>query len=111
MTGFTPQSAARVARATRQVERWVKNTPQSRGRWGGVNSRWECGKLDGSMSFDGTATMSIWKWDGSTMADTGENVTVRDWLLASGQTIASGTRVVAIKHRGGQWFVVGAQCS
>lgn len=110
MTGFTQESAIRVARATREVERWVQNEPKSRGRFAGTHSRWECGKLDAQMSFDGTVTVSIWKWNGTAMVDTGENVTARDWLLSTGQTIASGTRVIVLKHRRNQWFVVGAQC-
>lgn len=111
MTGFTEESAARVALATQWVERRRQNGRAPRSRFGGIVGRWECGKLDGTMSYDGTATVSVWKWNGSAMADTSENVTARDWLLSSGQTIASGTRVIVLKHRRNQWFVVGAQCS
>lgn len=111
MTGFTEESASRVARATKIVERMRRNQKPPRARFIGGSGRWECGKLDGSMSYDGTATVSIWRWNGSAMADTGENVTVRDWLLSSGQTIATGTRVIVMKHRSNQWFLVGAQCA
>jgi hypothetical protein len=78
---------------------------------GAADPAWECGKLDAEMSYDGTVTVSIWRWNGSAMADTTLNVTARDWLLSSGQTIASGKRVVIVRHPTGQWFVVGAQCS
>jgi hypothetical protein len=111
MTGFTEESAARVARATKTVERMRRNGKPPRARFVGGGGRWECGKLDAEMSYDGTVTVSIWRWNGSAMADTTENVTARDWLLSSGQTIASGKRVIVMKHRSNQWFVVGAQCS
>lgn len=78
---------------------------------GSSEAAWETGVLDGSMSYQGTATVSIWRWNGSAMADTTLNVTARDWLLSSGQTIASGKQVIILRHPTGQWFVVGAQCS
>lgn len=78
---------------------------------GSSEAAWETGKLDGEMSYQGTQTVSIWRWNGSAMADTTLNVTARDWLLSSGQTIASGKQVVIMRHPSGQWFVVGAQCS
>lgn len=68
------------------------------------------GVLDGAMSYGGSATMSIWAFNGSADADTGANVTVYDWLLSTGQTIASGKRVVAA-FVGGRWRVIAAQCS
>jgi hypothetical protein len=67
------------------------------------------GKLDGSQSFQGSAVMSVWAWNGSAEADTGENVTVYDWHLKTGQTIASGTQVTAALV-GGRWYVISAQC-
>jgi hypothetical protein len=68
------------------------------------------GKLDGTLSYTSSATLSIWAWNGSADADTTINITVYDWLLSSGQSIASGTQVVAA-HVGGRWRVIGAQCS
>lgn len=69
------------------------------------------GKLDGALAFGGSATLSIWAWNGSAEADTGDNVTVYDWLLSSGQTIATGTQVVAAwDARSGRYYVTGAQC-
>jgi hypothetical protein len=67
------------------------------------------GKLDGAMAFGGSAVLSVWAWTGSAEADTGENVTVWDWLLSSGQTIAAGKNVVA-GFIGGRWYVLSAQC-
>jgi hypothetical protein len=69
------------------------------------------GKLDGALSFGGSATMSVWYWNGSAEADTGRNVTVYDWLLLTGQSIASGTQVTASwDARSGRYYVTGAQC-
>ncbi|MBY0513093.1 MAG: hypothetical protein K2P78_04180 [Gemmataceae bacterium] len=68
------------------------------------------GKLDGDLNYQSGATLSLWAWDGSADADTGVNITVYDWLLSSGQSVASGKRVVA-GFDGGRWRVIGAQCS
>jgi hypothetical protein len=67
------------------------------------------GKLDGALVYQGSAIMSVWAWTGSADADTGENVAVFDWLLASGQSIAAGKNVVAA-FVGGRLRVIGAQC-
>ena len=70
------------------------------------------GKLDGSLSYQGSATLSVWYWNGSAYADTGTNLTVYDWLLSSGQTVASGVQVTAsFDARSNRWFVTGAQCA
>jgi hypothetical protein len=67
------------------------------------------GKLDGAQSYQGSAVMSVWAWDGSAEADTGENVTVFDWHLKTAQSIAAGTQVTAALV-GGRWYVIAAQC-
>jgi hypothetical protein len=67
------------------------------------------GKLDDTQSYQGSATLSVWAWNGSAEADTGENVTAYDWHLKSGQSIASGTQVTAALV-GGRWYVIAAQC-
>jgi hypothetical protein len=67
------------------------------------------GKLDDTQSYQGSAVMSVWAWNGSAEADTGENVTAYDWHLKSGQSIASGTQVTAALV-GGRWYVIAAQC-
>lgn len=70
------------------------------------------GKLDGTLSENGSATMSIWSFGGGSNADTGVNVTVYDDILASGQTITSGKVV----HAGYEWesdryYVFAAECA
>jgi hypothetical protein len=70
----------------------------------------EVGKLDAEMSYQGSVAVSIWRWNGSAMADAGYNITANDWLLSSGQTIASGKQVV-IARIAGRWFVIGTQCA
>jgi hypothetical protein len=67
------------------------------------------GKLDGAMAFGGSAVMSVWAWTGSAEADTGENVTVYDWLLSTGATVPAGKNVVAAQV-GGRLYVIAAQC-
>jgi hypothetical protein len=51
--------------------------------------------------------MSIWAND--PLADTGDTVTVNDWFLSSGESIASGTKVKAEWYCG-KWYVTAAEC-
>jgi hypothetical protein len=76
---------------------------------GSAGSGLKRGKLDGAQSYQGSAVMSVWAWDGSAEADTGENVTVYDWHLKTAQSIAAGTQVTAALV-GGRWYVIAAQC-
>jgi hypothetical protein len=71
------------------------------------------GKLDGALTFGGSQTLSIWRHSGVAEVDTNEDITVYDWLLASGQTIASGRKVVAVKMEtatGFRWYVISSEC-
>jgi hypothetical protein len=69
------------------------------------------GKLDGSLSLGGNATVSVWDWNGSAFADTGNNITAHDWLMKTGATaIASGKKVVC-KQVGGVYIVTEAECA
>lgn len=111
MTEFTHDAAIRVARATREVEKMPRGQRWHRGRAPVHKHEWHLAKLDGSLSTGGTATASIWTWDGSSFADSGDDVTVHDWLLASGQTVASGTKVIIELHRTGIWIVTEAECA
>lgn len=65
------------------------------------------GKLDGALSQGSSATMSIWA--GDPLADTGDNITVYDWLLGSGESIASGKKVKA-EFICGKWYATSAEC-
>jgi hypothetical protein len=72
----------------------------------------QIGKLDGALSQGGSATMSLWEWDGSTFSDSGTNCTVYDFLLAAGQSIASGKKVVAFGHKQSRYMIVlAAECA
>lgn len=68
------------------------------------------GKLSTSLSFGGSATVRLWYVVSGTETDTGIDITAYDWLLKSGQTVASGTQVVLMSING-RWYVVGGQCS
>lgn len=60
------------------------------------------GKLDGDLAAGSSATMSI--WGGSTLADSGRNITVHDWFLPTGKKLASGAKVAAF-WASGKWYV------
>lgn len=69
------------------------------------------GVLDATLTQGASTTMSVWEYSGSE-GDTGENLTVYDWLLDTGQTVASGARVTAFYDaNSGRWYVDGARCS
>jgi hypothetical protein len=69
------------------------------------------GKLDGALAAAGSATVSIWTWNGSAWADSTENETVyAPPLLASG-SIASGKWVrIEWVYEVERWEVVSAEC-
>lgn len=64
------------------------------------------GKLDADLNSGSSATMSV--WNGATLADTSENVTLYDSstlpFISSGKKIASGTAVTA-SFTAGKWYL------
>lgn len=70
------------------------------------------GKVNSSLSYEGSAQVSIWEYD-SGWSDTGEDVSVvYDWLLASGQSIASGKKVdIQFNQLSNVWRVLNAECA
>lgn len=69
------------------------------------------GKLDAALSAGSSATMSIWWHNGTVLADTTENVTVYDWLLGSGESIDSATKVIATMNQyDNRYYVTAAEC-
>lgn len=110
---FNREGTERIVKAVRRVEGQLQNPGLIRatGPRAVSDPGMKRGKLDGTLSVGGSATMSVWKWNGSAEADTGDNITVYDFLLASGQTIASGKKVVAEwDSASGRWYVVSAEC-
>lgn len=70
------------------------------------------GKLDGALTLDGSATLSVWDVVGGVEVDTGENITVYDWVLSVGQTVLADSRVFAVwVANSGRWYVNSAQCT
>jgi hypothetical protein len=113
LVGFDQQSALRIAKAVKRVEGMTDSQPRP-GRGGGGVVYCKKGKLDGTLSEGGTATMSVWHYSGGYEVDSGDNITVRDWLLASGQYVSSGKKVVAAFMRGPdgpKWYVIAAECA
>jgi hypothetical protein len=56
------------------------------------------GVLSGTLEADGTATMTVLG---------GEEITVTDWILPDGESLASATKIMAMRI-GETWYVVGA---
>ena len=69
------------------------------------------GKLSGELVKDGSATMRVWRYNGTAEAATSEDVTVYDWMLAEGQSIASGKKVAASYDLpSGRYYITSAEC-
>lgn len=117
-THATPSSGvtARLASGTSGIARIISKesgTGNKRavvllGGGGGSGGEFVRGTLDGTLTFGGSATLSVY----SAGSDTGANVTVHDTLLLSGQTVAAGKFVTAgWEASSGRYYVTGAQCS
>lgn len=65
------------------------------------------GKADSAISKGSTGTVSIWRWNGSAMADTTKNVTA----LAYGAAITSGKIVSVWEEDGLGWLVAPWECA
>ena len=75
---------------------------------GGGEGSTKFAKLDATLNAGSSCEASI--WSGDPLADSGDNVTVNDWLLGGGESLASGTKVV-IEFISGKWYVTQASCS
>jgi len=51
------------------------------------------GKLDGALALNGSATLSVWEWNGSAEADTTENITIYDFGQLVSGSLPTGTSV------------------
>ena len=86
--------------------------------WNSQSGRWECdisdhggpfwGTLDGSLTTGSSQTVDIID---NTESTTGDSVTAYDRLLATGETIATGTKVLVQWIRSERrWYVTAAEC-
>jgi hypothetical protein len=73
----------------------------------GGGSKIVFGILSGVLNQGSTATMDVYA--GSPLADTGENITVKDWFLGSGETLDIGTKIIATKV-GDTYYVIQSAC-
>lgn len=83
----------------------------------GISQRWAVvrlgdsasvvkGKLGGVLTVGGSQIMRLWATDaGGVDVDTGQEVTVHDWLMTGVQTLGAGRAVVAM-WTAGRWYVV-----
>ena len=60
-------------------------------------------RLNGTLYAGGSVSAAI--WDGDPLADSSDDVTVYDWWLPSGESLASGTKI-AMTQISGKWYVV-----
>ncbi len=78
--------------------------------WPGV--QWHLVKLKAELTNGSTAAARIWHVAASgSEADTGIEITVRDWMLKSSETVAIGKKGVAIQHAESLlWYLISAEC-
>lgn len=73
--------------------------------------QWHLGKLAGTLAAGGSATVEVWQVDSGSHADSGSSVVAYDWLLASGESLPSGTAVMILQHlQSKRWYVFAANC-
>ena len=68
------------------------------------------GKLSGTLSQGGSASMAVWAWNGSAFAATGDTVAVYDWLMKVGVAAIASGKKIASKKMGGIYVVWEAEC-
>lgn len=75
-------------------------------RWHTIDKTDACvAKLSGSLARDGTQGATIWmSTGGAAEAATSSTINVRGWLIPTGETLASGARVVC-QWINGYWYV------
>lgn len=78
---------------------------------GSLVSSLKKGVLSTSLAATGTAVMRVWTYNSATglEVDTGEDITVRNWLLQGSQTAAAGSGIVA-GFIDGQWYAIAKRC-
>lgn len=69
------------------------------------------GVLDGALAQGSSATMSVYRHDGSSWVNTTSNVTVYDRLLKSGASDISSGKWVVARFYSGRWWIVSAECN
>ena len=67
------------------------------------------GKMDEEIGPGETKPMSIWGGDEEELEDTTEDVEVKDWLLASGQVVETGKKVIVQRYLG-KLYIIAAEC-
>lgn len=68
------------------------------------------GKLDAELSQGSSVTVSIWSGTANAETDSTINITAYDWLLATGQTMASGAKCAGLFINGIP-YIIGGECA
>ncbi len=88
---------------------WRKDTQHWELLTGFPNPYFKIGVLDSDLAYRSSATMSVYTGAGGSETDSGENITVWDWLLSPGDSIPAGSNVIA-GWNGFAWYVFAAEC-
>ena len=75
--------------------------------------QWHFGKLSETLAAGSSATVEVWQVNATSgdHEDSTFSVTAYDWLLSTGDTLASGTAVMIVQHlQSKRWYVFAANC-
>jgi hypothetical protein len=114
---FESNAAQRIVNAVKKTEAMPTTAPPSVGSRrpsSPIGFYWFLhGKLNGPLLQGSTAQMTVWFFNsqsGEESAGSGV-ITVYDWLLKTGQSIAAGKKVaVAFDLASGRYYVMSAEC-
>lgn len=72
---------------------------------------WHFGKLSAALGVGSSATVRIYRWNGSAWTDSGRDITAYAPPLLTTGTIAQGKWVrIEWHHQARRWYVVSAEC-
>lgn len=112
VVGFSLEDAKRIENVVLRVEKAPQRTLPERQPTRPDSPRFMVrGKLTQTLTKGGTATMKVWRWDGTEDVETTETITIRAWGLKTGQTVASGKAVVAtLDLASGKYVLTNYEC-
>lgn len=110
--GFNESSARRIAKTVKRVEAMPVNpgTGKRAPRLSGGGTPGYIAVLTQDLNRHSNAEAAVYAIDGDLEEDTGERITVRDYVLEEGGGMAVGTRIITGAFNGLQ-YVIQAECT
>ncbi len=107
--GFNRDQIERIAGMLRDYESGATIRPNTqRRRPLPAAIRLKIGKLKGVLTQGGTQDIDV--WTGTTETDSGDDINAKDWMLKSGESVASGKKVT-FAWVNGRYYVIAGECA